>query len=224
MFLICYFVNSSNAQEEKEQFPTRVKWGIRIGINASVPHLSDFTMNGVETDDFQEIGKVGFFASVSWRHVFNRFYLQPEIMYSYMNGSTTFNISEKETGTNYIGEKLAFKNQSVSLPLFVGYNFVQKAPYIMSIYLGPHFMYSFFSKYSYNEKKINGDITPFKFKVSLGLGAIIGHLSLDFRYDFDPIRMKTTHETIMIDDDRSVVATSYKRRINTMSFAIGYYF
>ena len=224
MFLICYFVHSSIAQKESEQFSSKIKWGVHVGINASVPHLSDFTMNGVESDDFQEIGKVGFFTSVSWRHVFNRFYLQPEIMYSYMNGSTIFNISEKETGINYIGQQLSFKNQSVALPLFAGYNFIQKAPYIMSFYLGPQFTYSFSSKYFYNGEKIAGNITPFKFKVSLGLGAIIGNLSLDFRYDFDPIRLKTTHETITIEDDKLIVETSYKRRINTMSFAIGYYF
>lgn len=219
-----FFSLCINAQQEDQKAPKRIKWGVRAGINASVPHLSNFEMDGIDTYNFQGKGRVGFFTSVSWRHIFNRIYLQPEITYSYTNGCTTFDITEREKGENYIGQDLEFKSHSLYVPLFLGYNFIQKAPYIMSVYVGPQFVYNFSSKYYYNSRDIVTDETPLKFNISFGLGAIISHLSFDFRYNIDPLRTNTTHYNVYATNNLQEVTLSYKRRINTMSFAIGYYF
>ena len=210
----------ANAQEER-LFP-RPKWFVRAGISASVPHLNDFSIDQFEVGDSQAIGKVGAFLSAAMRLNFNRFFLQPEAGYSYIHGGTSFYLTQGET--EYLGQLVSFKNHSLDVPLLAGYNFIQKHPYVMSFYIGPQFRYNFVSDYCYNDNPIETDEEANKFNIVVGLSAHIGRLMLEFRYCVDPIQTSTTNYYISIDPELPQVTASYKQRINTMGFAIGYYF
>ena len=210
--------------QKKEYMPRseRFKWEIRGGINASVPHLSELYIDGIETSNTQEIGKVGLYASVSMRYHIKRFFLQPEASYSYTHGASSFSFIENEI--EYGGQQIAFKKHSLDIPLFFGYNFIQKKPYVMSLYLGPQFIYNFVSNYYFNDMSVTTDEDPYKANIIIGVGAHISHLSLNFRYSVDPYKTRTTHHGLSLGDDRPPVSFNYGQRINTISFAIGYQF
>ena len=209
-----------NAQEE--YWFSHPKWGVRAGISASVPHLSSFNIYGFDVVDSQATGKVGTFVSVAMRLNHNRFFLQPEVGYSYMYGGTSFNLLQDEV--EYPRQFVSFKNHSLDVPLFFGYNFIQRHPYVMSVYLGPQFRYNFSSEYYYNYSSVEASEEPCKFNIVVGLSAHIGRLLLEFRYCVDPLETSVTNYDIYIDKEQPQAAAGYKQRINTMGFAVGYYF
>ena len=214
----CAKAQDNSYMSRKERF----KWEIRGGINASVPHLSYIDIEGMETDDPQGMGKVGYYASISIRFHMKRFFLQPEASYSYTHGGASFNIIDDETVYN--GQILTFKKHSLDIPLFFGYNFIQKKPYVLSLYLGPQFIYNFVSEYYFNNISVTTDEDPYKINVVLGIGAHISHLSLDFRYSVDPYKTQTINYNLEPGNKWLPVSASYGQRVNTMSFAIGYQF
>ena len=211
---------SVNAQNEEK--PIRLKWGARAGISASVPHLNDFNIQGFEVGDSQAVGKVGAFFSVAMRLNFNRFFLQPEVGYSYIHGGTSFNLLREET--EYLEQFVSFKNHSIDVPLLAGYNFIQKRPYVMCFFLGPQFRHNFVSNYFYNDTPVEIDEQPNKFNIVVGVAAHIGRLMLEFRYCVDPFETTATNHNIRVNSEPPQVSASYKQRINTMGFAIGYFF
>ena len=211
---------SGNAQDEEK--PIRLKWATRAGISASVPHLNDLSIEGFEVGDSQAIGKVGAFFSVAMRLNFNRFFLQPEVGYSYIYGGTSFDLLQEET--EYLEQFVSFKNHSIDVPLLAGYNFIQKRPYVMCFFLGPQFRYNFASSYFFNDTLVEIDEQPNKFNIVVGLATHIGRLMLEFRYCVDPLETSATNYNMLINSELPKASASYKQRINTMGFAIGYYF
>jgi len=213
----------ATAQEMRK--PVRLRWGARAGISASVPHLNNINIDGFDMGDKQATGKSGAFASAAMRVNFRRFFLQPEIGYSYIYGGTSFQLLH-EDGEEFPDKQfVSLKNHSIDIPVFAGYNFIQQRPYVMGFYVGPQFRYNFRSNYYYNDNKVDEtDEQPCKFNIAVGLCAHIGRLMLEFRYIVDPFETEVTNYNIITGAGQPPAAVSYKQRINTMGFAIGYYF
>jgi len=213
----------ATAQEMRKH--TRLRWGVRAGISASVPHLNNINIDGFNVDDWQATGKSGVFTSAAMRVNFRRFFLQPEAGYSYIYGGTSFQLLQEDGEEHPDNQFVSFKNHSIDIPVFAGYNFIQHRPYVMSFYVGPQFRYNFKSSYYYNYNKVDEtDEQPCKFNIAVGLSAHIGRLMLEFRYIVDPFETEVTNYNIITESGQQPTAVSYKQRINTMGFAIGYYF
>jgi len=203
-------------------------WGARIGFAATQTYLSDAYVDGHKVDDFSQDTPVGNFAALQFKWNFNKFLIQSGAGLGF--NKSTFAADRNSwdpvaTSKNYMS--CTYSMISLMVPVQIGINVVNKAPYCLSVFTGPRFRYA---PVKYQKSEIS-NTTPYTFSENLnefpvgitaGLSIQTGRTFLDFEYEHivSGLSDKLTETSGAADVPRY----SLDRHAGIMSFSIGYMF
>jgi hypothetical protein len=134
-------------------------FGVKAGVNFSKFSVSK---NAIEYS-FQPGFDLGLFA----RFKFNKWYLQPEFVYSYQSSK-----AKESQVVKYA------HSHNLNVPLLLGYKLIDVKMTNVRIFLGPEFNYVLSESTDVNLRN------PANIMGSIGLGLDIAMLTLDFKYGY----------------------------------------
>ncbi len=203
-------------------------WGARVGFVATQTFLGDAYIDGHKIEDYSQDTPVGIFGALQFKWNFNRFLIQS-------GTGIGFNKSTFAADRNYWDPDAANRNYmnctystiSLMIPVQIGVNVVNKAPYCLSVFTGPRFRYA---PVKYQKSEIS-NTNPYVFSESLnefpigitaGLSIQTGRTFLDFEYE----RMVTDMSGKLTETSGTADVPRYRlaRYPGMMSFSIGYMF
>lgn len=222
-----------SAQTVKPLEEKAFNFGGKVGLNADFPIINSFTADGKEVDNLHIQYKVGYLASLFCRINIERFFIQPCISLHHSSGDIYFTLptsDQNDSNTNNSTSNcLSTKFRSVEMPIMIGYHFIRQGPYGLSLMLGPKLKYNYKNSYTStvlgNWQSFESDNTPFGVNVAAGVGVSIWRLFFDFVYEFGVNQEKSDfiHKVTP-----TTLETPHKfcidRRINVMSFSLGFLF
>lgn len=208
-----------------------VSFGVKGGFNSTMFFADKFTIGGIKVSDSQNNYKVGYFASAFLRIHIRRHFLQPEISYN-INQASVF-INAQPDNTALLKENALVKNKiySFDFPLLYGYQFIDKDPYGMAVFIGPKIAWTWdkHSKINYSgfhQIDIRENFKPLNYSAVFGLAVNISNIFCDFRYE---IGLNNISNSIAFD--KEITPSPYnegemvfKRRRNVLSFSVGIIF
>lgn len=203
-------------------------WGARIGFAATQTYLLDAYMDGHKIEDYSQDTPVGNFAALQFKWNFNKFLIQSGAGLGF--NKSTF-IADRNSwdpnATSSNNMSCTYSMISLMVPVQIGVNVVNKAPYCLSVFTGPRFRYApvkhqesdFIntSPYVFSE-----NLNEFPIGITGGLSIQSGRTFLDFEYEYiiTNLSSKLTDTSGVADIPRY----SLNRNTGIMSFSFGYMF
>ena len=197
-------------------------YGAKIGFNAAFPVINDLVIEGVNAENITLEYKVGYTVSLFGRFNIKRFFIQPEISWTRSLGSINYFLPDEED--EYLLENtMSYRDQTIVLPMMIGYNLIKQGPYGLSLMAGSKFRYTYkseYTNYSYGDYvEFGSKSNPFGVNIAAGLSISIGRLFLDFVYEFGLNRNESDFSTSQIDN--TIFDINLNRRTNMLSFSLG---
>lgn len=215
---------------EKKAF----NFGGKVGFNADFPVLHSFTADGKEIEDLHVQYKVGYLASLFCRINMDRFFIQPCVTWHHSEGEIYFNmpsstIVDDDTPTySSTANCLSTEFRSIEVPIMIGYHLIRQGPYGLSLMLGPKVKYNYKHAYSStvagHVQQFESDNTPFGVNIATGVGVSIWRLFFDFVYEFGLNHVESDFTHTASPTWVNPHEFHIDRRINTMSFSLGFLF
>lgn len=227
-FLLCFSL-FAEAQNIMQMEDNTFNYGAKVGFNASFPSIHSLSINGQEINNYDIEYQVGYLAAFLCRINIKRFFIQPSFAWNRSEGKVRFTIPH-ETNNGEETDLLKMRQNSLDLPLLVGYNLVKNPPYGLSILLGPKFKYNYKIKYTLESPDSQAEYitnnTPFGFNIATGIGVRIGRLFFDFLYEFGLNDLESDFQRKHIGEAPSQTACSINidKHTNQMSIALGFLF
>ena len=225
---LCVFTGAQNILQLKDN---TFNYGAKLGFNASFPIINSLSINEQKIEDYDIEYQVGYSAALLCRINMKRFFIQPSVAWNRAEGKVRFtipktvpNINKEETVL------LKMRQNSLDIPLLVGYNLVKKAPYGLSVMLGPKFKYNYKIAYTLESNNSEAEYitnnTPLGLNLVTGIGVRIGRLFFDFSYEFGLNEMESDFKRKNTHDANSQSACNIKidKHTNQMGIALGFLF
>lgn len=230
-FLLCFslFAEAQNIMQLKDK---SFNYGAKVGFNASFPVINSLSVNGKEIDNYDIEYQVGYSAAVLCRINIKRFFIQPSIAWNRSEGKVKFSIPQllPNTVQSNNTDLLKMRHNSLDIPVLVGYNLVKKAPYGLSILIGPKFKYNYKIAYTLESPESQADYvtnnTPLGFNIVTGVGVRIGRLFFDFLYEFGLNEMESDFQrkNILATSEQAPCDITIDKHTNQMGIALGFLF
>ena len=189
-----------HSQEEQK---LKFNGGLRIGVQANTYHNIRFNIEGYDYNN-------------------TRLFVQTEAMLSTEKHNFSFEPENEQPGTILTTPpRYRQTNYSMQVPLLIGYNFVNSAPYKMGVFTGPKARFLFtslskqdFDNFDFGEAKEYLD--PLTYSWVLGLEVNIANLCFDF---VDETGRSNVAKYIFVPE--SGKRYRFDRNINALSFSLG---
>lgn len=171
--IVAIFVLSITAVSAKSQF---LRFGPKVGISAAKAVVDEsFDYEGGKLTYTSGDRKVGFHAGLYSRITIASFYLQPEVLFSSVNGQIDIENSE------YVKEAWDLSYNKIEVPVLLGKTFAKA----LHVEAGPVFNYMLTNDARegeiYEEVKQNYNQATVGYLV--GVGFDIRDITIDFRYE-----------------------------------------
>lgn len=206
-------------------------FGAKVGFNSTFPIINSLRIDDVEAENIRLQYKVGYQASFFCRVNIDRFFIQPDLSWYRTEGDILFSLPEENagptTGTTTRSDQLSLRSSSLEMPVMIGYYLVKKAPYALSMMVGPKLKYNYKQHYATHFSELTNeyinDSTPFGIGVATGLGVSIARLFFEFTYEFgiNQIESDFKDSSSQLPVERTI---SLDKRTNMMSFSLGFLF
>ena len=208
-----------HSQEEQK---LKFNGGLRIGVQANTYHNTRFNIEGYDYNNTSQNTRVGYALSTFFRVNKNRMFVQTEAILSTEKHNFSFEPENELPGaTLTTPPRYRQTNYSIQVPLLVGYNFVNSAPYKMGVFTGPKARFLFtslskqeFDNFDFGEAKEYLD--PLTYSWVLGLEVNIANLCFDFVYETG---ISNVSQYIFVPE--SGKRYRFDRNINALSFSLG---
>lgn len=221
---------TSLAQEKRNRV---FKLGGTVGFSANLPVINSIDIEGLAVDNIRTQYKVGYLASLFFRINIERFFLQPS--FSWVHGENEIHFSTPVIDANgvpvdgkWLNHQVNMEHRSLEVPILVGYNVVKEGPYGLSVMAGPKLKYSYKSDYlsqsSGTTTQFISDNTPYGISIATGVGVTIWRLFFDFVYEFGLNQVESDFKSKYNREAIPENTVSFDRRINVMSFSLGFLF
>lgn len=225
---------AAGAQKLMQMEDKAFNFGAKVGFNATFPVVNSLLIDGNRVDEVSIQYKVGYLAAVFCRVNIDRFFIQPSLAWHKSEGELYFNMplsSAQNDAAEATQQKdrLKMTTRSLEMPVMVGYCFVKKAPYGLSLMAGPKFKYNYKVLYQSTLNNVSEEYTnnktPFGMNIATGMGVSIGRLFFDFVYEFG---LNQTETDFKSTGQKGTTTASHDIRIdkrtNVMSFSLGFLF
>jgi hypothetical protein len=168
-------------------------FGAKIGAN-----FSKFTVSKSEMEyTFQPGFDLGFFGRVNY----NKWYVQPELLYSYQ--------SSKIKAKDVAGELAKFNTHNLNIPVLLGYKLFDVKLTSLRAFIGPEFNYVL-------SESTDVDLrNPANIAGTIGAGFDIAKLTVDLRYSY------AFNQSFKEKEDKTV---SFNPHNNVVSLSLGWKF
>lgn len=175
--IVAIFVLSMTAVTAKSQF---LRFGPKVGISAAKAVVDEsFDYNGGNLTYTSGDRKVGFHAGLYSRITIASFYLQPEVLFSSVNGQ--IDIDGEDGDNSPVKEAWDLSYNKIEVPVLLGKSFGK----VLHIDAGPVFNYMLTNdareggildevKQNYNQATVGYQV---------GFGFDISDITIDFRYE-----------------------------------------
>lgn len=223
---------AATAQNIMETHDRPCNIGIRVGFSSTFPAIHSFTIDDRAIDHFRLHYKVGYMTSVSLSINMNRFFIQPAVNWERSSSEIQFAWPQTEevrpsgSAVRY-DHKMEAEYSSVAVPILVGYHLVKEGPYGLNIKVGPKGIYHY--KKEQTGSGAQAIITHQDDNISSALdfvaavGVTIGRLFLDFSYEFEMHKTRSTYAYQCLTQDRAGTL-AIRQRHNALSFSLGMIF
>ena len=229
LFMMAALIVPANAQKILHKAEKVFNWGGKIGCNSLFSNINSLSINDVEMVGVQQRYKVGFQASLFGRVNIDKFYLEPSLTWQQSESYIHFDLPDTDNVLRnvyqvYSSNSLDCKYKTVEIPIMIGYNIVKEDDYAMSLSVGPSFRYNYkidlSSSLSETLRVTKDENTPLGLGISIGAGASIGRLFLNFIYQFGINEVDSDIHKIVSGDQEWTLRL--KKRTNVMNFSLGF--
>jgi putative salt-induced outer membrane protein YdiY len=221
----------TNAQRIFHKADKVFNWGGKIGCNSLFSNIGSLSINDVRMENVQQKYKVGYQASLFGRVNIDRFFIEPSVTWQHAESDIFFNIpkeddTQRDLYNVYSENRLQYKYKTVEIPIMIGYNIVKEDQYALSLSVGPAIRYNYKldikSAVERSVSSADDENTPLGLGLSLGVGASIGRLFLDFVYQFGINEVDSEIQKIKTAENEWTL--QLKKRTNVLNFSLGFMF
>jgi hypothetical protein len=222
----------TNAQRILHKADKVFNWGGKIGCNSLFSNIGSLSINDVQMENVQQKYKVGYQASLFGRVNIDRFFIEPSVTWQHAESDIFFDIPTEYDDTQrsvydiYPENRLRYKYKTVEIPVMIGYNIVKEDQYALSLSAGPAIRYNYKLDLNTSLKESftvdEDENTPLGLGISLGVGASIGRLFLDFVYQFGINEVDSEFHKIKTAENEWTL--QLKKRTNVLNFSLGFMF
>ena len=211
--------------QEKDKVQFNV--GIKAGFQAATYSHAEFDIEGYkfDTNNIQS-NKIGYAFSLFARVTKNKFYLQTEGTFGITNHSFVFQNKQENIDGSFIPNNTVYdlRTYCIRIPILLGYNFIERGRYGMSVFTGARTKFILTSLNEQNFKHFEyGNLEEIlndrNYYWEFGLGIKIGRVFLDITFDAG---LNGTSSHIISHEDGRIFKSN--RRDNTLSFSVGFIF
>lgn len=213
-----------SAQKSVRQNGKAFNFGIKAGLNAVLPHAASIDLQGMDIEHIRSMNNVGYTVELFGRFHINRFFIQPSASWKYARGEIKFDLVQSPLAWTFeprITETtLHLDIKSIEIPVMLGYNLVNEAPYVLGIMAGPKLKYDYDIRYSstwHSEHDEN-----YYMSLCSIVEVIIGSLTFDFGYEYGLNNMRSTFDYMPNSIDRRPLRM--KSKLNGLNMSIGLLF
>ncbi|MDR1370658.1 MAG: PorT family protein [Dysgonamonadaceae bacterium] len=225
IMLICGLIYCCSIQAQRELSPLTskvVNWGVRVGINALDFIEVGAIQHDVELGNVSYTNKVGFTGGAFFRVNLSNFFMQPEVAYNYTQEKFSFG-RLTEAGTSSLQTDVNVHYRTLSIPVVAGCNIVKQDHYLLSVYLGPDFRYSYRTSFDLESAHFVDKSPQYNINALIGFSLNVSHLFFDFRYEIN--RPDTDiHFADVANAPEFIKDISVKKNENILSFSCGFMF
>ena len=207
------------AQGNKFMFNT----GLKIGVQANTYHNTQFELDGWGYNNKSQNTRIGYTLSAFFRLSKGRPFVQTEALLS--TAKSNFSFEPKVLPENVLQEvkypRYKLTTNSIQVPFFLGYYFVDSAPYKMAVYMGPkaQFIFTTLTKQQFDDFEFSTAkeyLEPLTFSWALGLEVSIANICFNFMYE---LGMNNTSKYLYIPENNTTF--HFNRNVNALSFSLG---
>lgn len=218
------------AQKILHQTDKIFNWGGKIGCNSIISNIRSLSIDNVEMLDIQQKYKVGYQASLFGRINFDKFFMEPSVIWQHTEADIHFNIPQSNVTSDvnqevYAPNLLQSKYSTLEVPVMIGYYLVKEEQYALALSVGPAFRYNYKTTFSTNmidnAREYKSDNTPLGIGLGMGIGASIGKLFLNFHYQFGLNEVDSDFQEINSSTEETTTL-KLEKRTNILSFSLGF--
>lgn len=232
LLLLCFSVKAQESTSNEEKI---FSLGATVGANAIFPVINSLSVDNTDLENVYLQYKVGLLASFFCRINMDRFFIQPSISWRRSEAEIHFNIpqsiplSASELETDILQTaRLALDEQSLNMPIMIGYSIIKQGPYSLSFMAGPTLKYNY--KVSYTSESTDAahefisESTPYGISIGMGVGVRIRQLFFDFCYEFGLNQTESDFKSK--DPEIPIISNEIRidKRTNVLSFSLGLLF
>lgn len=221
---------SVTAQELPQVHNKVFNFGATVGFSAALPVINSITINDVRMEDIEVLNKVGYTASVFGRINISNFFIQPSFSWTHSYSNIAFSLPQtpEEASGTINRQEMDIKIKSLEMPVLIGWNVIKEEEYALSIMAGPKFKYNYHVSYtprmSNATQEFINDSSPFDLSIAAGVGVSIWRLFFDFVYEFGLNQVESDFKDGLTHLPLPETNTTIDKRINVLSFSIGFLF
>ncbi|MCD8042641.1 MAG: PorT family protein [Tannerellaceae bacterium] len=232
LLLLCLFLTISVTAQERRTIRTENKvfnWGATVGLKSSLPIINSLTIDGKEANNIQTHYQVGYTASLFGRINMRRIFLQPSISWHHSSSELRFLLPSGIEGDEDILDPLTLNMtfETIEIPVLVGYNVIKEGPYGLSLMAGPQLKYNYKTDYTFNfsnsQNRFGVNRNYFDINIVTGVAVSIWRLFFDFKYEFGLNKQDSDFKN-QNPSESTITDISFDKRINVMSFSLGFLF
>ncbi|MDR1879369.1 MAG: PorT family protein [Tannerellaceae bacterium] len=219
-------------QAQKTVKPVKVEdkilnWGAKAGLNSGMPVINSITINGKEMENVTANYQVGVTASSFLRINFERFFIQPGLLWSRSSGDIRFTVPGEGEETAPHDDRLSYTIKSFEAPVLIGYKVIKESPYGLSVMAGPNFKYNYNVRYqpgiAGSPHRYLSDSTPWGISIMADIGFSIWRFFFDVSYELGINRIDSDFKDYTSQQPVENEITINKRT-NVLSFSLGFLF
>ena len=213
------------AQESDNRF--KFNAGIKAGFQAIAYNDPEFEIDGYSyNENTIHSNKIGYTIAPFFRLSYGRLYIQTDAAF----GITHRNFDFTDKHKNSIEEitpnipQYDIRTYCMQVPLLIGYEYIKKAKYGMSVFTGPRTKFTFtsldkqqFKHFVYND--LEEVLKKKSYYWEIGFGVRIHNVFFDFVYD---LGLTDTSRYIISPNSDKKFKSGYKE--NILSFSVGMIF
>ncbi|GHT63378.1 hypothetical protein FACS189451_09980 [Bacteroidia bacterium] len=203
----------------------RFNYGFRVGLNALSTTEYQTFYAGEPTSGGFYTNKIGYVAAGFFRiNYYSKFFLQPEIAWSFHQQDCSFGIPSASNSETYFTENLDINMNRLNANVLLGYNLIKNKPYLCDIYAGASLKWTYRMKYDISKELRYTEKSDFScYAGIIGFSVNISTLYFDFRYEIN--QPNTNLEFSDVPD----IPDKYKgvfleKNENILSFSVGMMF
>jgi hypothetical protein len=228
--LLLLVVSSVTAQELPQVHNKVFNFGATAGFSSALPIVNSITINDMKMEDIEVLNKVGYTASVFGRINISNFFIQPSFSWTHSYANIAFSLPQmsEEPSGDISRQEMDIKIKSLEVPVLIGWNVIKEEEYALSITAGPKFKYNY--HVSYAPKMSNtthdfiNDSSPYDISIAAGVGVSIWRLFFDFVYEFGLNQVESDFKDKQTHLPLPEANITINKRINVLSFSIGFLF
>ena len=201
--------------------------GIKAGFHALTYNDPEFDIDGYKFDkNCIHSNKIGYTITPFARITYKSLYIQSEATFGVTYHSFDFNDSKRNSDGNFVPNNTVYnlRTYSAQIPILVGYNFVDRSKFGMSVFTGPRTKFIFSSRSRqefkhFNDATLEEVLCKKVYYWEVGLGVKIDKVFFDFAYDIG-----LSDASKFIKSNATGKTFNSSRRDNVLSFSVGMIF